>query len=357
MTNTQAERGRARHDPASGGLILLYHRVIEPLTDPQLLCVWPARFREHLEILRREFNPISLDDLINAMPAGRIRKRSVVITFDDGYFDNAEIAAPMLGEFNIAATFFVTARDEEAREFWWDELERIILRTPRLPVRLTLRLGEQRHSWQMTDGSNARPCHERWHVLCDEPPTHRQVMYLFLCGHLRALLHDHRRGALDALCQWAGLTTDGRSSHRPMTPPQIRGLAASGLIEIGAHTVTHPVLSTLPQEAQADEIAQSRTRLEAITGRPVTSFAYPFGCPSDFGPEAIRAVRNAGLRCACANTGNPPSAAAVVSRASHRFALPRTIVRNWDGETFARHLRRAFAGMAPETRRHAHAAS
>lgn len=337
-----------------GGLILLYHRVANLDSDPQLLAVSPSNFRGHLRVIRRDFNPISLTDLVDAHDRGNLPANSIVITFDDGYADNFEIAAPLLAEFNIPATIFVTPRADAAdREFWWDDLERIILQTPRLPADLDLEIDHTLHHWRLTDGSDLRPSDPAWNVLSHAPVTERQGLYLFLSRILRVTPDHLRRAALNILSQWAGQPPAVRATHRAMTPSQVRAAASSELIEIGAHTLSHPVLSTLTVNEQFEEIEGSRRAIESIIESSVTSFSYPFGCRGDFGEETIAMTQNAGFRWACANSGKPPHAAALVKPSSDIFALPRALVRNWPRDEFQRHLESAFGGSAAGRVHHA----
>lgn len=327
---------------AGSCLILLYHRIANLDADPQLLAVSPRNFREHLNIIRDRFNPISLDQLLSAHAARDIPPNSVVVTFDDGYADNFEIAAPLLAEYSIPTTIFVTPRIGPIdREFWWDDLERIVLTAPRLPADLRIEYGRIVHEWHIADGSNDRPSRRGWNVLSSEPVSERQGLYLFLCHLLRPMRDDHRSGILDELRAWAGAAEIVRPSHRPMFHEQLRAAAAHDLIEIGAHTLTHPQLSTLSVNRQLDEILGSRSELERIIAQPVTSFAYPFGCRGDFGEESAAMARCAGFQCACANSGKPPVPAARVTADANVFELPRAIVRDWDGAEFHARLLKA----------------
>ena len=106
-------------------------------------------------------------------------------------------------------------------------------------------------------------------------------------------------------------------------------------MEVGAHTVTHPTLSTLPVTLQHDEILESKVRLEQILGRQVHSFSYPHG---DLSAETATIVRDAGFTCACS------SSAGIVRRSTDRFRLPRVPVADWDGQEFTRRLSRWFRG-------------
>jgi peptidoglycan/xylan/chitin deacetylase (PgdA/CDA1 family) len=113
-------------------------------------------------------------------------------------------------------------------------------------------------------------------------------------------------------------------------------LGEDGLVEIGAHTVTHPVLSDLSEADQRREVRQSRAELEALLGRPVRLFAYPFGQRDHYTAGTVKAVREAGFALACSTLPG------CVRRRTSRFALPRFTVLDWDGDEFAK----ALAGWA-----------
>jgi peptidoglycan/xylan/chitin deacetylase (PgdA/CDA1 family) len=117
-----------------------------------------------------------------------------------------------------------------------------------------------------------------------------------------------------------------------MSREEVKKLADSKLAEIGAHTVTHPVLAALPIDRQRDEIGRSKSQLEEILGRPLGSFSYPFGMQADYTSEAIAIVRDSGFACACSNFEG------VVNQRTDSYQLPRFVVRDWDGDTFANFL-------------------
>ena len=98
-----------RNRLAPGALILLYHRINELPTDPQLLNVRPGHFRKHLEILRKVAQPISLREFMNAHRERRKLRRVFMVTFDDGYRDNLELAKPLLEEYQAPATVSVAS--------------------------------------------------------------------------------------------------------------------------------------------------------------------------------------------------------------------------------------------------------
>jgi peptidoglycan/xylan/chitin deacetylase (PgdA/CDA1 family) len=133
---------------------------------------------------------------------------------------------------------------------------------------------------------------------------------------------------MDELLAWAGSVPILRPNHRIVNLEEVSALAKGGLIEIGAHSVTHPFLSFLPTARQREEIQQSKTRLEEIIGQPVVNFAYPHG---NYSEETTALVREAGFTSAC--TTYPRTV-----RRCDRFKLPRVVVEDWDGEEFAKQL-------------------
>ena len=104
----------------------MYHRVTNVDVDPWNLCVTPERFAEHLQYLANEMCPCPLADIQN--PNHHNNLLQVAITFDDGYLDNFINALPLLENYNIPATIFIVGEAiDKPGEFWWDELEHIIL--------------------------------------------------------------------------------------------------------------------------------------------------------------------------------------------------------------------------------------
>jgi peptidoglycan/xylan/chitin deacetylase (PgdA/CDA1 family) len=308
-------------------IILLYHRVSELHSDPQLLCVRPQHFADHLEVLKKYYRPTPL-----ARSDQRL-KGSVVLTFDDGYVDNLCNAKPLLERYDIPATVYITTGYVgHKHEFWWDELERLLLHGEPLPDTLCLNINGIRRNWNLRGINDSRP-DNTWNVLEEGSRSPRQSLYCSLHHLLRPLTDPERRQILETLLQWAGAKRNARTTYRALCPDEVLQLAAGGLVEIGAHTVTHPVLSTLSNAEQYAEIQQSKTDLEKILGHAVTSFAYPYGSTSDYTNETVAAVRQAGYARACANFSG------TVRMNSDRFQLPRFLVRDWDGDSFARQLR------------------
>ena len=323
-------RNRFRHQV----VVLLYHRVVDLPSDPQLLAVSPHNFAEHLEILNQRAQPLTLNDLNLAIQSNKLPRRGVVITFDDGYADNLQQAKPLLEHHGIPATVFIAVGQMGLQqEFWWDELERILLQPGTLPPSLSLtgngagfhwEIGEQRE-YSAEDFRRYRA----WHVEQSEDPTCRHRLYRALYEFLHGLAPGARQCAIEELQRWAAQSSLGRPSHRALTAEQIVQLEKGDIIETGAHTMTHAALGSLTLEGQHEEIVRSKTCLEEIVGHPITSFAYPHGSYSE---DTVSLLQQAGFTHACS------SETAVVRHDVDSFRLPRLGVRNWDGEQFNRWL-------------------
>src|SRR5206468_8270348 len=113
-----------RHAP----VILMFHRIAQPVCDPWGLAVAPALFAEQMQLLRERWIALSLPELVNRLHQGTLPRRAVAVTFDDGYVDNLEVAKPILERAGVPATVFLaTGYVDKRSEFWWDELARMIL--------------------------------------------------------------------------------------------------------------------------------------------------------------------------------------------------------------------------------------
>lgn len=320
-----------------GAIILLYHRVAELPSDPYLLCVTPQHFAEHLEVLRKHYYSMGLRQLVQAVKEGNIPRLAMVITFDDGYADNLYNAKPLLEKYGIPATVFVTSGYVGREcEFWWDELDRIFLQPGQLPETLRLSIKGSIYEWQLGEvgyySKQAYQRHRGWSIWEKNDPTQRHFLIRSLYQLIRPLAQGEQRKVLNQLLVLAGKESTGRSAYRVLSPDEVVRLAEDGLIEVGAHTVTHPVLSVLPVGEQRDEIQRSKVILEEILGCSVTSFAYSFGQPADYTSETVKIVRESGFASACLNF------AGIVEPGVNYFQLPRIVVYDWDGDAFMRHL-------------------
>jgi peptidoglycan/xylan/chitin deacetylase (PgdA/CDA1 family) len=279
----------------SRSLILMYHRIASVDRDPWSLCVSPKHFREQLEVLRK-YRRVRLDSLEPggwSMGGGL----SVALTFDDGYADNLHQALPLMKRYDTPATFFIaTGYIGSAGEFWWDQLERAVYaQSP--PEGLT---------------------HDDWH--------------LSLYRDLQPRAHFVRRGILDRMLADCREETAARPSHRIMTSDELAKLAAEELVEIGAHTVTHPLLAAQRPEQQVAELRGSKRWLESHLGRPIRSFSYPYGGSHHYTAATVKAAADAGFTRACTTNS------AYIRRSDQPLEWNRVQVPDVGGEEFEEFL-------------------
>lgn len=332
MTLRSQLRDAAYRHVGGSVVVLAYHRVADLSTDPQALAVSLEHFEAQARMLAERYRVITLAEVTDGLARRRLPRRAVAITFDDGYADNLHVAAPVLREHALPATIFVSSGYATgSREFWWDELERMMLTPGTLPARLELAAGAARF---VRDLGNERlltaedaEIHARWNVLSG-PPTPRHRLYLELSAFVRSLDAAEREEVLASLRAMTG-SADPRPSHLPLTVADLTTLSDNPLIDIGGHTTDHVLLSARAPERQREEIGRDRTRLTEVLGHEPQAFAYPYGGLSDFTDASANAVREAGYRVACTTVDRP------VKPWSDAYRLPRFFVRDWDAETLA----------------------
>jgi peptidoglycan/xylan/chitin deacetylase (PgdA/CDA1 family) len=324
VRRTREALRQARSRLGGGIAVLGYHRIGNG-ADPFGLAVSPDHFAAHMDVLGARARPLRLAEAVRAAAQPVLPPRAVAVTLDDGYADTLERALPVLERSGVPATvFLVTGCPGE--EFWWDELSRILLTAGRLPPRLDLQMPGWQQSWTIAEGPAG---------LDRRGVAARRRTLGSVADAMRVLPPPARRAAMQQVRQWASETpgAPGRSPERPraLTRDEIRQLASSPGIEIGAHTVSHPVLPSLPPDVQRAEISQSRDALQRLTGSGIASFSYPHGAYTD----ATRAmVAQAGFSVACC------SRADVLTSRSSPLEVPRLWVPDLDGRGFAAWLRR-----------------
>jgi len=322
--------------------ILLYHRVTDADSDPYLMRVTLKHFEQQLQVIQDLSHPMHLDDMVTGLYNGKLPDRAICVTFDDGYADNLQYAKPLLEQYDVPATIFMTTgtagRD---REFWWDELERVFLQPGELPERLQMDVDG--NALDIHFGEAATYTHEdvrrdqEWSLLVpDDPvppidPTPRHTAVRTLDRLLERMGSMKQKDVLDRLLAWAGQYPVVRSSHRAVSVDEMVDLEHGGIIRLGAHTASHLDLSRQPAQVQEQEIGQSKDDLERYIGHSVKSFSYPFGA---YCHESVDLVRQAGFEYACG-----ACRLQTVRRNSERYLLPRMDAFNWSRDNFAHRLK------------------
>jgi peptidoglycan/xylan/chitin deacetylase (PgdA/CDA1 family) len=247
----------------------------------------PATLRRLLAFLRRErFEILSLRELFRRLEyPDEPLHGAVAITLDDGYIDQATIAAPIFAEFDCPATIFVTTGFLDGRLWqWWDKIDFIFRRTRAREIVLELREESLRYAWYDDAGlQRARDDFTERCKVVDDLEKHALILSL---AHLAEV----------------DLPDETPPEYAPMSWDQLRRCETQG-ISFGPHSVTHPILARVTAERSRWEITESWERLRAEAHDPVPFFSYPNGLPPDFGEREIATVRELGFEGGLSSSG------------------------------------------------------
>lgn len=274
-------------------MILTYHRVL-PLKDPLNPGETDANlFRVHMDYLARHFTVLPLPHAVDQLLSGKLPALAAVITFDDGYSNNYHVARPILQRFGLTASFFIATGLLGNGRMFNDIVIESIRQCQSTSLDLsTLNLG--RHDVSDTAGRVQA-----------------------IAAVIERLKYQPMNSRIDAAGQIAELTGADLSERIMMTAEEVLQLHRDGM-DIGAHTVNHPILARLTPAEARSEIEGSFGFLRELTGEKPSSFAYPNGRPgSDYADIHVAMVRDAGFALAVSTV--PGSA----SSAADRYQLPR----------------------------------
>lgn len=298
--------------------ILIYHRVL-PTIDPLFPEEVDAqRFEAQCRWVRSLFNVLPLAQAVTRLRERTLPERALSITFDDGYADNHDVALPILRRYGLKATFFIATGFLDGGRMWNDSLIEAVRRTPlsRLDLRDVLADPDACHA--VGDWRQRRQVVDRLIA---------QVKYL-----------DEPRRA-ETVAALVGRAQVSLPNDLMLSTGKLLGMRRAGM-DIGAHTVSHPILSRIDETTARQEIVDSRLRLETILDEPVRLFAYPNGKPGvDYIARDADLAQDCGFDAACSTAWGAADAGT-----SH-FELPR--FTPWDrGEgrfawRMVRNLRRA----------------
>ncbi len=281
-----------------GLTVFTYHRIAEPGSDlfyDPVISATPESFRAQIDWLSRSMPILTLSEAIERIASATAWREPVaLVTFDDGYRDNFEIAAPILRDRGIPATFFLpTAFIESPRLPWWDEVACIIKQTR---VR---RLELPRRPDRDGDGSAGPP---PLSIDLDAVPRSAAIQTI-IAAFLDETIRDER-WFLERLAERAEVDVDNQTMARALFTSwdQVRRLTGpDGGLSVGSHGHSHRKLAGLDGDSQRRELAGSRQVLEDRLGREVAALAYPYGWPGTYTAETKALAAGAGYRAAFAS--------------------------------------------------------
>lgn len=282
------------HASNKRALILAYHRVLEenaPLVDQTQGDPTPAQMRHQLERVLRDRRPVSLLELVQKQ---LWHEPVFAVTFDDGYGDNLRVALPLLQEYQITATVFLTTGAMTGKSWmWWDKLTALL---------------------EESFGKELTFMGKRYSI---NKNNQKQIQ-----SEIAALLklQPHRDAMLEDL---------SRELNIPETPPaglylnwdEVRTLIKAGWM-MGGHTINHPILTTIKPDEAKHEIESCADDIERETGQRPLFFAYPEGLTGTYDDRHMKMVSECGYAAAFLADGG------VIADAMPLYAIPRLSPRS-----------------------------
>ena len=290
----------------TGTLVLGYHRMHREGEgtefDPGALSATPAALADQLEFISRYFEVVSPAEIAEQPESSR---RRVVITFDDGYRDNYDLALPVLRAHGVPATFFLATRRLDAPSVpWWDELAWMVKQS----ARHELEPGEWLDGSIRLEGDR-RGAIRRLADAFKTLPSERTDAFLEFCGEAAG----------------TGRCDPERGRELWMTWEMAAELSDAGMT-IGGHSASHPVLGRSNPDVQRREIEECAARLDEELGIPMRHFAYPVGLPTSFDDVTRRILEEVGVELAFSLYGGY-----VPAGRFDPYDVPRTSVSTGEG--------------------------
>lgn len=274
----QVAKFLSRHHPK----IFMYHR-IESREDGQGLSA--SQFRRHVAIIKDHFQPMTLSDLLSAKERGEVPPNAVVVTFDDGYADFAEAAFPILKEAEVPVTLFITTGFVNGDTWLWpDQIRYAIFNSQKHQLKFP--------ALDLTFDIKSRPT-EAWSAIADYCLTISNEKKLDLIVDIFKKLE-------------VPFPVRIPDEYSPVSWLQVNKMIEEGL-DIGSHSITHPVLTKLNAEQLFEELKNSKNTIQQQTGKSVDVFCYPNGTTDDFDVAVKSLLAEIGYKYAvCAFPGKVP---------------------------------------------------
>ena len=238
--------------------VVLYHHVGEdgPFTRRIGVTTPPERFEAHMKRLSRDYNAVSLRDVLD----GNVPQRALLVTFDDAYRSVLDVAAPIAKACGVKPLFFITSSPVFEGEAQLDNL---------------LSCAEEESPDALSD-------------MFGSPASASEIIRTRLPGRSAAEIRELR----DRLAERLGASPREWAARMGLylTPPDLKSLAKAGF-DFGCHTRTHVHLRGMLDDEMETEIAEPVRQIERATGKPARAFSFPFGSPLDGAPKALRFMR------------------------------------------------------------------
>jgi len=254
-------------------VVLCYHSVVSddsPVNSRTSIAVSKSEFDKQIALLRKYWNPVSLVEIESACSEKKsLPDYSVLVTFDDGFQNNFTLAAPILKKYDVPAITFLTTGLIDNNELLWPQEVR---------ERITDGTTNKTRNGAQYNGELA----EKAVAECKKMSHEERTAYL---------VELRKSTTLNLEEPWK------KELYEFMSWEEVRQIRKFG-VELGGHTVSHPILSSMSPEKIREELRFCKEKIESETGRECSSFAYPNGGRADFNEAAVEEAKQAGFRIA-----------------------------------------------------------
>jgi peptidoglycan/xylan/chitin deacetylase (PgdA/CDA1 family) len=266
----------------------MYHRVAPQRAPLYEVAIHPKIFEKQIRYLQNYYQLINLPDLKKDSKYSRDKKDFVVLTFDDGYYDNYKFAFPILRKYNIPATIFVTTGYIGTNKMlWWDKLSNHLY-------------DSKSYSHFSKDKINTvrKIVNNIKDLNCYISKNNSKVIPNII-NKLKLLDNNKRNKVIDNIIKEISIDSKKLPNRRAMLSwEEIKEMAKFG-IGFGSHTVSHPVLNKIPKHDAEWEIKESKEKIQNEIQKKVTTFAYPYGKQEEFSEEIIDIIKKNEFEHAC----------------------------------------------------------
>jgi peptidoglycan/xylan/chitin deacetylase (PgdA/CDA1 family) len=284
--------------------IFMIHKIV-PDNTPGKNNITPAYLQKCLTYLKSNgFSFVSAEDIVNYLRHDIVLpEKSVVFTIDDGFYDQANLSAPVFAEFNCPTTIFlISGMIDEGAWPWFDKVQYLIVNSKSNSITLNM------HGKDETIALNNK--------------KNRYLAGSKIRRYMKTIDSALFPEIIEELERLVGIKAPQTppDEYKPMTWDQAREAEKMG-IKFGPHTVTHPILSKVSKEQASYEISHSWQRLKDELSSPSPVFCYPNGTPNDFGEREIEIIKSCGLPGAVSTV---PAYVNTMKSADHNiYSIPR----------------------------------
>jgi len=258
--------------------ILAYHSISD-IPDYLNISLPVSIFKNQLQYLKNNYQVVSLEHAVNIICSKRLKDDIIVITFDDGYMDNYRNAFPLLKEFNIPATIFLTVNPIQQRQpLFIDALIYAIYSTTQTKLDLSnVGLGIYNIKSRKSKIKTINIINEYSKKICEK----------------------ERNNILDEIFKKLNITFNTPYLRELMLTWDAVKIMQNRGISFGSHSLSHPVLSRITIDQAQEEISKSKDIMEDKIGVKINTFAYPYGGVADINEEVIELIKRNGFTSAC----------------------------------------------------------